>query len=131
MLQLRPETHAAAVAVPAVEEMTPADDVPLMRLDDLSALERMARELAPGLAVRRIEPRDARLHAEIAAAGFGEELDFFVRLLPPATAPPSPRARSKTASPVERAGRGSSRPRPATASTRRSASGRSNAGAAG
>jgi len=55
-----------------------------MRLDDLSALERVARELPPGLAVRKIEPRDARLHAEIAAAGFGEELDFFVRLLPPA-----------------------------------------------
>ncbi len=83
MLQLRPETHAEAVAVPAVEEMTPADDVPLMRLDDLSALEHAARELAPGLAVRQIEPRDARLHAEIASAGFGEELDFFIRLLPP------------------------------------------------
>ena len=147
-----------------------------MRLDDPARLE-PADQAVPELAVRRLGADEAALHAQTAAAGFGQDVDCFLRLLPPPvmsayglrayvgeadgqivttalgvtrgdavgvfnvatrpstaatdTAPRSPPARSRTASRPARAGRGSRRARRAAASTRRSASRRSSAGAAG
>ena len=82
LLELRPGTDDAAVAVAAESDLIPADDMPLMRLDDPAALE-PARGAAPKLAIRELEPDDAELHARAAAAGFGENPDHFIRLLPP------------------------------------------------
>jgi ribosomal protein S18 acetylase RimI-like enzyme len=83
LLELRPGTHAAAVAVAAEAELVPADDVPLMRLDDPAALD-AASAAAPRLEIRELGSGDAVVHARTAAAGFGEEQDHFIRLLPPA-----------------------------------------------
>jgi ribosomal protein S18 acetylase RimI-like enzyme len=82
MFQLRPGSDPEAVAVAAEEELTPSDDMPLMRLDDPSALER-AHAAAPDLDIRLLTPEDGDLHALTAAAGFGEKPEHFVRLLPP------------------------------------------------
>ena len=83
LLELRPGTGEAALAVAAESDLVPADDMPLMRLDDPGELER-ARAAAPALAIRELDPDEAVLHARVAAAGFGENPDHFIRLLPPA-----------------------------------------------
>jgi hypothetical protein len=83
LLELRPGTDDAALAVPAESDLVPADDMPLMRLDDPAALG-VARDAAPQLAVRELDPAEAGLHAQTAATGFGEDPDHFARLLPPA-----------------------------------------------
>ncbi len=83
LLELRPGTGEAALAVAAESDLVPADDMPLMRLDDPGELER-ARAAAPALAIRELDPDEAALHARVAAAGFGENPDHFIRLLPPA-----------------------------------------------
>lgn len=82
LLQLRPATRAAVLAVPDEEGLVPDAGVPLMRLDDPAPLER-ARVVAPGLSVRQLGPDETALHALIAAAGFEEEPEHFMRLLPP------------------------------------------------
>lgn len=82
LLELRPGTDDAALAVAAESDLVPADDMPLMRLDDPAQLER-ARAGAPGLAIRELNPDEVALHARLGAAGFGENPDHFVRLLPP------------------------------------------------
>jgi N-acetylglutamate synthase len=82
LLELRPGTHDAALAVAAESDLVPADDMPLMRLDDAAALD-PASVAAPGLAIRELEPEEAAVHAHTAAAGFGEDPDHFARLLPP------------------------------------------------
>jgi hypothetical protein len=82
LIQLRPSASQAAAAVVEQEGYTPADDVPLMRLDDPALLER-ADEAVPQLAVRRLGADEGELHARTAAAGFGADPDHFVRLLPP------------------------------------------------
>jgi N-acetylglutamate synthase len=83
LLQLRPGSHPVAVAVAAQEGMTPGADVPLMRLDDPAALER-AGAGAADLRIRQLGPDEATLHPRAAAAGFEEEPEHFLRLLPPA-----------------------------------------------
>jgi ribosomal protein S18 acetylase RimI-like enzyme len=83
LLELRPGTDDAALAVAAESDLVPADDVPLMRLDDPAALE-AARLGGSGLAIRELEPHEAEVHARVAASGFGENPDHFIRLLPPA-----------------------------------------------
>jgi hypothetical protein len=82
LLQLRPGTHAAVLAVADEEGLAPDADVPLMRLDDPAPLER-ARAVAPGLIVRQLGPDETALHPLVAAAGFEEEPEHFLRLLPP------------------------------------------------
>jgi ribosomal protein S18 acetylase RimI-like enzyme len=82
LLELRPGTGDDALAVAAESDLVPADDMPLMRLDDPAKLE-AARTAAPKLDIRELEPDEAPLHARVAATGFGEDPDFFVRLLPP------------------------------------------------
>lgn len=82
LLQLRPGSEAAAVAVAAEEDLAADDDVPLMRLDD-PGLILTSHAAAPGLAIRELGPEDAALHPHTAAAGFEEEAEHFVRLLPP------------------------------------------------
>jgi N-acetylglutamate synthase len=82
LLELRPGANDAALAVAADSDLVPADEVPLMRLDDPSRLAEAA-EAAPGLIIRELEPNEAELHARVAAAGFGENPDHFIRLLPP------------------------------------------------
>jgi hypothetical protein len=82
VLQMRPDTGPAALAVPEAEGMTPDEDVPLMRLDDPARLE-PADEAVPELAVRRLGADEAAIHAQTAAAGFGQDVGHFLRLLPP------------------------------------------------
>ena len=82
LLQLRPGTDAAVVAVADQEGLTPDTGVPLMRLDDPALLDR-ARAVAPGLSVRQLGPHETRLHPLTAAAGFEEDPQHFLRLLPP------------------------------------------------
>jgi N-acetylglutamate synthase len=83
LLELRPGTDDAAVAIAADSDLVPADDMPLMRLDDPARLDE-ARAAAPQLAIRRLAPDETELHARVAASGFGEDPDHFMRLLPPA-----------------------------------------------
>ena len=82
LLQLRPGTEAAAVAVPDQEGLTPDVGVPLMRLDDPAPLDR-ALEAAPMLRIRQLGPDEMKLHPLTAAAGFEEAPEHFLRLLPP------------------------------------------------
>jgi GNAT superfamily N-acetyltransferase len=82
LLQVRPDAEATAAAVADEDGYTPADDVPLMRLDDPGLLEG-ADEAVPQLAIRRLGAGEGELHAHTAAAGFGEETETFVRLLHP------------------------------------------------
>ena len=82
LLELRPGTGDEAVAVAAESDLVPADDMPLMRLDDPAELE-AARTAASQLDIRELQPDEAPLHARVAATGFGEDPDFFIRLLPP------------------------------------------------
>ena len=82
LLELRPGTPDDALAVATESDLVPADDMPLMRLDDPAALD-AASAAAPGLAIRELSPDEAALHATVAASGFGEDPEHFVRLLPP------------------------------------------------
>jgi Acetyltransferase (GNAT) family len=81
MLQLRPGANASAAGVAERRGLVSDVDVPLMRLDDPTRLE--AVEPASGLTIRPLDPENAELHALIAAAGFGEPPEHFVRLVPP------------------------------------------------
>jgi N-acetylglutamate synthase len=83
LLELRPGTDEAALAVPEGRGLTPDADVPLMRLDDPAPLER-ARAAVPELVVRELAPDEGSLHARVGAAGFDEDPSHFERLLPPA-----------------------------------------------
>jgi GNAT superfamily N-acetyltransferase len=83
LLEMRPGTNPAAVSVAEETDLVPADDMPLMRLDDPTAIE-PALEATPALQIRELAPHEAELHASIAAVGFGEAADHFTRLLPPA-----------------------------------------------
>ena len=71
---MRPGSGAAALAVAEAEGMTPDEDVPLMRLDDPARLE-PADQAVPVFAVRRLGADEAALHAQTAAAGFGQDVD--------------------------------------------------------
>jgi hypothetical protein len=82
MLQLRPGTDPAAMAVADEEGLVSVDDVPLMRLDEPASLARGAAA-APELGIRQIGPDEASLHAQTAGAGFEEDPEIFTRLLPP------------------------------------------------
>jgi GNAT superfamily N-acetyltransferase len=82
LLELRPGTDGEVLAVAADSDLVPADEMPLMRLDDASKLD-AARAASPQLDIRELAPDEAELHAQVAAAGFGENPDHFVRLLPP------------------------------------------------
>ncbi len=82
MLQMRPVSGAAALAVGEAEGMAPGDDLALMRLDDRARLE-PADVAVPELSIRRLGADEAELHAHTAAAGFGHDSDHFLRLLPP------------------------------------------------
>src|SRR5215210_7895242 len=82
VLQVRPGAEAAAAVVADEDGYTPADDVPLMRLDDPARLEG-ADEAVPQLAIRRLGADEGALHAQTAAAGFGEATETFARLLQP------------------------------------------------
>ena len=82
LLEVRPGTDDAALAVAAESDLVPADDMPLMRLDDPARL-RGAVAAAPQLAIRELAPDEAELHARVGAVGFGENPDHFIRLLPP------------------------------------------------
>jgi hypothetical protein len=82
LLELRPGTGDAALAVAAESDLVPADDMPVMRLDDATALD-PSNLPAAGLRVRELEPDEAALHAGIAAIGFGEPPEHFMRLFPP------------------------------------------------
>ena len=73
----------AALAVAAEGDLVPVDDMPIMRLDDPAKLD-AARVAAPRLVIRELEPDEAAIHAHVAASGFGEDPNHFVRLLPPA-----------------------------------------------
>ena len=81
VLELRPGSADNAMAVPGEEGLTPSDDMPLMRLDDPAALARVS-DSVPDLAIRRIGPEEVALHARLVGAGFGEDPDHFIRLLP-------------------------------------------------
>jgi predicted GNAT family acetyltransferase len=67
--------------VPERRGMTADEEVPLMRLDDASPLDRVPP--AAGLAIRALDSDEATLHAITAAAGFEEEDETFLRLIPP------------------------------------------------
>jgi hypothetical protein len=82
MLQMRPSSGPAALALAEAEGMTPDEDLALMRLDDPARLE-PADAAVPELAIRRLGADEAELHVHTAAAGFGHDYDHFLRLLPP------------------------------------------------
>ncbi len=81
MLQLRPGTDATATEVAGQRGLVPSDDLPLMRLDDPARIH--AAEPPPGFTIRPLDPDEAELHALTAAAGFEEEPEHFLRLVPP------------------------------------------------
>jgi N-acetylglutamate synthase len=80
LLELRPGAGADAVAVAASRGLQPAGELPLMRLDDTARIHATAPP--PGFTIRPLEPDEAELHALTAAAGFGEEPELFLRLVP-------------------------------------------------
>ena len=82
MLQMRPGSGSAALAVAEAEGMASDEELALMRLDDPAGLE-PADQAVPELAIRRLGADEAALHAQTAAAGFGGNVDHFLRLLPP------------------------------------------------
>jgi ribosomal protein S18 acetylase RimI-like enzyme len=82
VLQLRPGTDASVLAIAEKRGLIRDEDVPLMRLDDPAALQ-SAHAAALGLTIRQLGPEDGDLHAHMVGAGFGEEPEHFVRLLPP------------------------------------------------
>lgn len=69
-----------AAEVVAARGMSRDEDVPLMRLD---GEPRASREPRPPMRVRRLAPDEARLHAEVASAGFGAPLELFEPLATP------------------------------------------------
>ena len=81
LLQMRPGSDPAALAVGDEEGLTRDEDVPLMRLDDPATLDRVDASL-PQLAIRQLDPDEASAHHRTAAAGFETEPEHFARLLP-------------------------------------------------
>jgi ribosomal protein S18 acetylase RimI-like enzyme len=82
LLQLRPGAPADVLDVPERRGMTADEEVPLMRLDEAGRLE--GASPAAGLTIRALDADEARFHAIAAAAGFEEEAEMFLRLIPPA-----------------------------------------------
>jgi ribosomal protein S18 acetylase RimI-like enzyme len=79
-LQLSRASSGELQSVARARGMRREADVPLMTLADLRAAARTER---PDLVINRLEPEHASIHAELAAAGFGEPADDFRRLMSP------------------------------------------------
>lgn len=78
-LQLRPGASVALPRLAAARAMSADEEVPLMVMEDPAAVAG-ARQL-PGLVLRELSPEQVRLHASVAAAGFGAPEELFVQLM--------------------------------------------------
>ncbi len=89
-LELRPGSGKSLTELAARRNLTPGGEVPLMALDAAAgrvAVDRVAADRA-GVAVRRLRPDEAPLHARVAATGFGMTIDQVSRLVNPDTLGP-------------------------------------------
>jgi len=80
-LQFRPGSAPQLDRLAAQRGMTAEDGIPLMVLDDASALSPAARTDA--LVIRQLAPEEAPLHALTAAPGFGAPVELFLGLITP------------------------------------------------
>jgi GNAT superfamily N-acetyltransferase len=80
-LQVRPGMVGTAAAVAERRAMRRGDDVPLMAVPDIDAVA--APEMPRELSIRTLGPDEAGVHAEVAGAGFGAPVEFFLPLLTP------------------------------------------------
>jgi hypothetical protein len=80
-LQLRPGASPALAGLAAARGMRLEMEIPLMVLEDPAAVTRA--RVPAGLALRELVPAQARLHASVAAAGFGAPEELFVQLISP------------------------------------------------
>jgi N-acetylglutamate synthase len=71
---LRPDSDDALVALATVRNMTRAEQLPLMVLEDAASVT--AIESPSGFSIRRITPEEAPVHAQVASAGFGMAEDI-------------------------------------------------------
>ena len=80
-LQVREGTDPAIARLAVSRGMTRDEDVPLMVLDDLGALD---EELPAELFLRQLEPSEREVHTRVAAEGFEEDFDLLDRYVSPA-----------------------------------------------
>jgi len=80
-LLLRPEIVGSVGALARQRGMTRTADVPLMVLDSIEAMPQPSSPA--GLTIRRLQPEEAAVHAQTAAAGFEAPEEVFLQLLTP------------------------------------------------
>lgn len=81
-LQFRPGGPDRLAVLAASRGMTRGEDIPLMVLEDRDQLD--AAQAVSGLVIRKLLPREAHLHARVAAAGFEAPEEMFLQLMTPA-----------------------------------------------
>lgn len=81
-LQFRPGAADRLTELAISRNMTRAEDIPLMALEDPGQLD--AAHLVSGLTIRELSQGDAVLHARTAAAGFEAPVEMFLQLMTPA-----------------------------------------------
>jgi ribosomal protein S18 acetylase RimI-like enzyme len=81
-LQLRPDSAPELAELATELGMTRADDMPLMVLEGTGGVR--AVDAPSGLAIRRLAPAEAAVHADLAAAGFEDAAEHFRQLVTPA-----------------------------------------------
>jgi ribosomal protein S18 acetylase RimI-like enzyme len=89
-LQFRPGASARLAELVASRRMAHLEDIPLMVVEDAGRLG--AAQNVSGLVIRELAPREAELHARVAALGFEVPPDTFLQLMtPPLLAAPGVR----------------------------------------
>jgi len=89
-LQFRPGASARLAELVASKRMAHLEDIPLMVMEDARRLE--AAQKVSGLVIRELAPREAELHARVAALGFEVPSEMFLQLMtPPLLAAPGVR----------------------------------------
>jgi len=78
-LQLRPGASPALAGLAAARAMSPAEEIPLMVLEDPAAVTSAWR--LTGLVLRELSLQQAGLHASVAAAGFGVPEELLAQLV--------------------------------------------------
>ena len=81
-LQFRPGAAERLTKLARSRNMTRGEDLPLMALDEPGQLD--AAQAVKGLTIRELSPREAHLHAHLAAAGFEAPVEMFQQLMTPA-----------------------------------------------
>jgi ribosomal protein S18 acetylase RimI-like enzyme len=82
-LQLRPGSDPALLELPVSLGLHPHDDVPMMALSRLDAVERTLEAATAN--VRTLDPAEAPLHCSLAARGFEMPLEIIAAIAGPAS----------------------------------------------